>query len=51
MRMNSVLAAPGAFLAVVQLAMFFFAGSIIPIALDASANLTELQPYVEAVLP
>lgn len=45
------IAAPGAFLAVVQLAMFFFAGSIIPIALDASANLTELQPYVEAVLP
>jgi multicomponent Na+:H+ antiporter subunit D len=44
------LAAPGAFLAVVQLAMFFFAGAIIPIALDASANLTELQPYVEAVL-
>jgi multicomponent Na+:H+ antiporter subunit D len=49
-RIGWVIAAPGAVLVVAQLAMFLFAGWIIPLALRASANLTELTPYAEAVL-
>lgn len=44
------LAAPGAFLVVAQLAIFIFAGAVLPVMLRASTGLTNLQPYVEAVL-
>ncbi|MBA2696904.1 MAG: monovalent cation/H+ antiporter subunit D family protein [Actinobacteria bacterium] len=44
------LAAPGAFLCVTQLAIFLGAGAILPITFRAAQGLTNLAPYVEAVL-
>ncbi len=44
------LAAPGAFLVGLQLTFFIFAGVLIPIAQRAAENLTNLEPYVTAVL-
>ncbi len=43
-------AAPGAFLVSTQLVFFVLAGVLIPLVLQAAENLTNLQPYVEAVL-
>ncbi len=44
------LAAPGAFLVGVQLVFFVLAGTLIPVAQRAADNLTNLEPYVTAVL-
>ncbi|CAN5721083.1 monovalent cation/H+ antiporter subunit D family protein [soil metagenome] len=44
------IAAPGAALLVVSLALFAAAGAVIPVALRAAEGLVDIGPYVEAVL-
>jgi multicomponent Na+:H+ antiporter subunit D len=44
------IAAPGATLLVVSLALFAAAGAVIPVALRAAEGLVDIGPYVEAVL-
>ncbi|MBW8172173.1 monovalent cation/H+ antiporter subunit D family protein [Ornithinimicrobium sp. Arc0846-15] len=49
-KVSARLAAPGATLMLAQLAIFIFAGAVLPVMLRAATALTDVQPYVEAVL-